>query len=262
MTLNISGIIKPKNNNEVTNIIDSFFSFTSKIGYKKELLDKVLEVNKESTIVNYQINSNDLLLINNYNLNKNDSLTYLNYNKMPNKIYIFPKSYESKKKIIKYLNSYKKGNIKYTDYTKTVSDTFYKILKIITIILIGFSSISLIVSSIMMGIITYISVLERTKEIGILRCLGARKKDISKIFLSESFIIGMLSGIIGCVNTRIILILVNSIIYKLIGIKNISNLNFNYVILLIFISILITLIGAFIPSKMAGKKELVNILKN
>ena len=125
----------------------------------------------------------------------------------------------------------------------------------ITIVLIAFSAISLIVSSIMIGIIMYISVLERTKEIGILRSLGARKKDISRVFNAETFIIGMSSGILGIIITRLLLIPANSILYNLTELKPI------HAIILIIVSLCLTLIGGAIPAKIASKKDPVIALR-
>ena len=131
----------------------------------------------------------------------------------------------------------------------------------ITIVLIAFSAISLIVSSIMIGIIMYISVLERTKEIGILRSLGARKKDISRVFNAETFIIGMSSGILGIIITRLLLIPANSILYNLTELKNVAVLNPIHAIILIIVSLCLTLIGGAIPAKIASKKDPVIALR-
>lgn len=135
------------------------------------------------------------------------------------------------------------------------------IIESITIVLIFFSSISLIVSSIMIGIVTYISVLERTKEIGILRSLGARKKDISRVFNAENFIIGISSGILGIIITKLLIIPVNIIIKNLTSLSNLAFLSFNHVILLIIISLFITLLGGFIPSKTFSNKNIIDSLR-
>ena len=131
----------------------------------------------------------------------------------------------------------------------------------ITSVLVAFSSISLIVSSIMIGIITYISVLERTKEIGILRSLGARKKDIRRVFNAETFIIGLFSGILGILISRLLLIPINNILFKLTGLDNIAIMNIKYSIMLIIISIILTLVGGAIPSNLASKKDPVQSLR-
>ncbi len=135
------------------------------------------------------------------------------------------------------------------------------IMDAITMVLIAFSSISLIVSSIMIGIIMYISVLERTKEIGILRSLGARKKDISRVFNAETFIIGITSGVIGIFISWILLFPINSILYDLTNLANIAILNPIHALILVTISIILTLIGGFIPAKVASKKDPVIALR-
>ena len=125
----------------------------------------------------------------------------------------------------------------------------------ISIVLIVFTSISLVVSSIMIGIITYISVLERTKEIGILRSVGARKKDISRVFNAETLIIGFTAGLIGILITAIISIPANIILYKLVDINNLVLLNPLHAIILIIISMGLTLIAGLIPSGVAARKD-------
>lgn len=135
------------------------------------------------------------------------------------------------------------------------------IIESITIVLVFFSSISLIVSSIMIGIVTYISVLERTKEIGILRSLGARKKDISRVFNAENFIIGISSGIFGIIVTKVLIIPVNIIIKNVTSLSNVAILSFKHIIILIIISLVITLIGGLIPSKISSNKNIIDSLR-
>ena len=132
----------------------------------------------------------------------------------------------------------------------------------ITIVLIAFSAISLVVSSIMIGIITYISVLERTKEIGILRALGARKKDITRVFNAETFIIGLTSGALGLIIAKLLTFPTNSIIEKLTELPNVAKLNPKHALTLLIISILLTVIGGFIPAKIAAKKDPVEALRS
>ena len=125
----------------------------------------------------------------------------------------------------------------------------------------GFVSISLVVSSIMIGIITYISVLERTKEIGILRSIGASKKDISRVFNAETLIIGASAGLLGILITILLNIPINLIISNLTGVKTIANLPVIGAIILVIISILLTVIAGLIPAKMASKKDPVEALR-
>ena len=131
----------------------------------------------------------------------------------------------------------------------------------ITIVLVAFSSISLIVSSIMIGIITYISVLERTKEIGILRALGARAKDIKRVFNAETFIIGFVSGVIGVGIAYLLTFPVNGIIKNLSGLSGVAKLNVSHMVILVMISTLLTMIGGAIPSRYASKKDPVVALR-
>ena len=135
------------------------------------------------------------------------------------------------------------------------------IVDVISSVLIAFVAISLVVSSIMIAIITYISVLERTKEIGILRAIGASKKDISRVFNAETFIEGLTAGIMGIVVTLLLNIPINIIIKKLVNISNIAVLPADGAIVLIIISVLLTVIAGLIPSKMASKKDPVEALR-
>ena len=131
----------------------------------------------------------------------------------------------------------------------------------ITYLLVALSGISLLVSSVLIGIITYVSVIERTKEIGVLRAIGARKKDISRVFNAETIIIGFLSGTLGIIVTLILNPIINSIIENLADIKNIAVLNPFTGIVLIVLSIALTLIAGFIPAKIASRKDPVVALR-
>ena len=142
-----------------------------------------------------------------------------------------------------------------------LSSLSQNIMDAITIVLIAFSSISLVVSSIMIGIITYISVLERTKEIGILRALGARKKDIKRVFNAETMIIGIFSGVLGIVIAYILTIPTNIIIENLSGLANVAKLNIIHAIILVMISVILTVIGGAIPANMASKRDPVIALR-
>ena len=135
------------------------------------------------------------------------------------------------------------------------------IIDVISYVLMSFVSISLVVSSIMIGIITYISVLERTKEIGILRAIGASKKDISRVFNAETFIEGLTAGVMGILITLLLTIPINIIIKNLAGISNIAVLPVGGAIILVIISVLLTTIAGLIPSRMASKKDPVEALR-
>ena len=181
-------------------------------------------------------------------------------------IQIYPKNFETKKEVLAYLDKYNEGKsdddkIIYTDYAETITTLSGGIMDAITIVLIAFSTISLIVSTIMIAIITYISVLERTKEIGILRAIGARKKDVTRVFNAETFIIGLCSGILGITIANLLTIPINKVILNLTQLENVAKLNPMHAITLIIISIVLTLIGGWIPAKMASKKDPVNALR-
>jgi len=184
----------------------------------------------------------------------------------PNMINIYPKDFESKERIQELIEEYNSNNsevdeISYTDYVGLMMSSVTSIVDIISYILMAFVSISLVVSSIMIGIITYISVLERTKEIGILRSIGASKKDISRVFNAETFIIGLIAGLLGIFTTIILNIPINIIIKNITDVPNISQLPINGAIILVLISMLLTMIAGLIPAKIASKKDPVEALR-
>ena len=186
--------------------------------------------------------------------------------KEPSGINIYPKDFEAKEEIESYIMQYNEGveeadAINYTDYIGLMMSSVTTIINAITIILIAFVAISLVVSSIMIGIITYISVLERTKEIGILRAMGASKKDISRVFNAETMIVGFAAGAIGIGVTLLLVLAANAIIYPLTGIANVAKLPANGAILLVVISIVLTLVAGLIPSRVAARKDPVVALR-
>ena len=194
-------------------------------------------------------------------------ISYLGGKSIPYAMMLYPKDFKSKDDLLNYLDKYNEGKedknkIAYTDQAKMISNMSGSIMNAITIVLIAFSSISLIVSSIMIGIITYISVLERTKEIGILRAIGARKKDITRVFNAETFIIGITSGLIGVFIAYLLTIPANNIIYKLTDLSNVAVLNPIHSIILILISMTLTMIGGYIPAKIASRKDPVVALRS
>ena len=136
------------------------------------------------------------------------------------------------------------------------------IVNVISSVLIAFVAISLIVSSIMIAIITYISVMERTKEIGILRAIGASKKDISRVFNAETLIEGFVAGVLGIIVTILLNIPINMIIKNMVDISNIAKLPVGGAIILIIISVLLTMIAGLIPAKIASKKDPVESLRS
>lgn len=186
----------------------------------------------------------------------------------PSSINIYAATFEAKDRIadaiVRYNESVdEKDQISYTDYVAIMMSSITTIINVISYVLIAFVAISLVVSSIMIGIITYISVLERTKEIGILRAIGASKKDVSRVFNAETLIVGFCAGVIGIGFTLLLIIPVNYIIRALSGIENIgAELPFVAAIILVLISMLLTFIAGLIPSGIAAKKDPVEALRS
>ena len=189
----------------------------------------------------------------------------------PSSISIYPKTFESKELIAKAIEDYNKkqrddgkeeNTITYTDLVGAMMSSITNIIDAVSYALIAFVSISLVVSSIMIGIITYISVLERTKEIGILRAIGASKKDISRVFNAETFIIGLISGMIGVGITLLLTLPINSIIYALSGVAVHATVSVTQATVLVLISLGLTILAGLIPAKMASKKDPVEALRS
>ena len=188
----------------------------------------------------------------------------------PTSISIYPKDFEAKDKISSAIEEYnqkqrddgkEENTISYTDIVGTMMKSVSQIINTISYVLIAFVAISLIVSSIMIGIITYISVLERTKEIGILRAIGASKKDISRVFNAETLIIGLISGLIGIGITVLLTLPINSMIYAVTGVKVVTAVPFKAGVVLVLISMFLTIIAGLIPAKIASKKDPVIALR-
>ena len=185
----------------------------------------------------------------------------------PSSIEIYPVDFEAKEKISDIIDEYNEGKdddeqIKYTDIVGLMMSSVTTIINAISYILIAFVGISLIVSSIMIGIITYISVLERTKEIGVLRSIGASKRDISRVFNAETLIVGLAAGLIGIGVTLLLLIPANMIIYAITDIANLAALPWGGALILVLISMLMTFIAGLIPAKIAAKKDPVEALRS
>lgn len=261
--INITGIIRAKKDANVTLYSGSTLLINAKI--EEESIDK----NLNSNIVKAQ-KEKDYNVLNGDDFDEDDTkeqaISMLGGSKDPQTIAIYPKDFISKDKIIEYLDKYNENKsdedkIIYTDYASTVTDLSGGIMNGITLVLVGFSSVSLIVSSIMISIITYISVLERTKEIGILRSLGARKKDISRVFNAETAIIGFTSGLMGVGIAYLLTFPINVVIKNATNLDSVARLSIYHAVLMIIISIVITVIGGLIPAKMASKKDPVEALR-
>jgi putative ABC transport system permease protein len=182
-----------------------------------------------------------------------------------NKIYIYPIDFDSKNLVTDYLDAWndehEEDQITYTDSLELVINIINEMIDIITSALIAFTSISLVVSSVMIGVITYVSVVERTKEIGVLRSLGARKIDVSNLFNAETFIIGLLAGVVGVVITYLISLPVNLILGSITGIYTLLSLPIGQAFLMICVSFVLTMISGLIPARAAAKKDPVIALR-
>ena len=262
---------------KIVGVIKDNDALDAYIGYNHDLIVYVVKEIGKTSIYQRQIENKEINVLTG---EKFDGLTN-NYENLvselgiyeiddPSSINIYPKDYESKKKIVELIEKYntekeKNGEddltIVYTDIMKTLLNGIVKIVNIVSYVLIGLVAISLVVSSIMIAIITYISVLERTKEIGVLRAIGASKKDITRVFMAETIIEGAIAGIMGIVLALIISVPVNLIISALADIDNIAKLKVTSAILLIFLSIILNVIAGRIPSKMASKKDPVEALR-
>ena len=244
----------------------------SGIYYNKALVDEIITNNKNSKIVNKQKEVTYNVLTGQpfdktaSTITKDNVLGILGAEVTPSIIYLYPQDFETKDYIVDYLDAYNKGKkdsdkVLYTDYAAMISSLSGSIMDAVTYVLIAFSSISLVVSCIMIAIITYISVLERTKEIGILRALGARKKDIKRVFNAETFLIGVFSGLLGIIIAELLTFPANEIIEKLSDLPNVAQLNPIHAIILVIISVTLTVIGGLIPASIASKKDPVEALR-
>ncbi|MCB5951387.1 ATP-binding cassette domain-containing protein [Enterococcus sp. BWT-B8] len=260
-TLKISGIIRQKEDTQVATL-------SSGIAYSDKLVEEIIDLEQGSDIVKAQKDSdvNVMTMEKLDDTTKQSVLSYIGGDSMPQMIFIYPTSFESKEKIVTYLDEYNDGKetadkIVYTDLAQTMTDMTGGIMDGITIVLVAFASISLVVSLIMVGIITYISVLERTKEIGVLRALGARKKDITRVFNAETLIIGMCSGLLGIGIAYLLTLPTNIILKDMTGLSNVAQLNPIHALALITISVVLTLLGGALPAKWAAKKDPVEALR-
>ena len=262
ITLKIVGIVRSKPSVKISLLAGG-------IAYSNDLAEQIIDKNINSEIVKAQQEAD-------YNIftkekfqdedGKTNMLWVLGGTKIPAAAILYPTSFDNKDELIQYLDKYNEGKnnddkVIYMDLSETITGMTSGIMDAITIVLVAFSAISLVVSTIMIAIITYISVLERTKEIGILRAIGARKKDITRVFNAETFIIGLCSGGLGILIARLMLIPINSVLKGLTDLENIAVLKPIYAIVLVAISVGLTLIGGWIPAKMAAKKDPVKALR-
>ncbi|MBC3516116.1 ATP-binding cassette domain-containing protein [Neobittarella massiliensis] len=198
---------------------------------------------------------------------KEQILAALGGDSTPYMIALYPVDFAAKEKVTTYLADYNQGRdsadqVIYTDMAATFTSLSGGIMDAITLVLVAFAAVSLVVSLIMIGIITYISVLERTREIGVLRALGARKKDITRVFNAETFIIGACSGLMGIGIAYLLTFPVNHILKNLTDLSNVAQLNPVHAILLVVVSVALTMLGGMIPARLAAKKDPVEALRS
>lgn len=289
MTLRVVGILTPKEN-------ISYGVMGSGVYYTKAFTDHVLSANAESEFVDYLIGdgekAEEYLTSFTYKYDylpyeafdgdeskivheTNDKGSVFSYATresiarnlggidLANSIKIYPLSFDDKDLVTGYLDAWNEDHDKvtYTDSLELVISMVNTMIDIISYALIAFTSISLVVSTVMIGIITYVSVVERIKEIGVIRSLGGRKRDVSNLFIAETAIIGLLAGLIGVGATYLISAVVNVILKPLIGYSNIAALPIGNAIFLVCLSILLTLISGLAPAKSAAKKDPVVALR-
>ena len=264
LTLRISCIVRPKEDSPT-----SMMSEGGGVAYNDELAQLVIDNSKNSEIVKAQEQSdvNVLSMEAMDEETKKQTIAYLGGNEIPYAIQLYPYDFESKDKMLEYLDKYNESleaddQIIYTDMASMISGMSDGIMDGITIVLIAFAGTNLIVSLIMIAIITYTSVLERTKEIGILKALGARKKDITRVFDAETFILGVTSGMLGIIIAKLLTFPINAIIYSLTDLKNVAHLKISHALILVAISTILTMLGGHIPARMAAKRDAVEALRS
>lgn len=263
ITLKVTGILRAKE-------AVKFPVISEGIAYSDGLALRVIENAKESAIVKAQEQS-DINVLSMQEVDedsKQELLTYLGQNGTPYLITVYPTNFDTKDEILAYLDAYnnsKENNedkVIYNDLADTITGMTSGIMDGITMVLIAFSSTALFVSLIMIGIITYTSVLERTKEIGILKALGARKKDISRVFDAETFILGVFSGTLGIVIAWLLTFPINAVIYKATDLNEVAQLQLSHAVILVTVSTILTMLGGHIPAKIAAKKDAVEALRS
>ncbi len=256
--LKIVGVLRQRVDNQMPIL-------SSGIAYTSELTQYMMKDSMDSDIVKAQQNSPEKDIITGYSLTEaelHSHLALLGGRNIPTVINIYPKDFAGKNQIISYLDEWNESDIYYNDMSKFATDMMSQTIDIISIALICFGAVSLVVSTVMIGVITYVSVVERTKEIGILRSLGARKKDIVNVFNAETSIIGLVAGLIGVIITYLVSIPINIVIYKKIQISTLCLLSPLHAILLVLVSIALTLIAGLIPAYIASKRDVVIALRS
>lgn len=265
-TENAQIVIEQKTNPNINIFTQAEFASGQKMSMSNLTNEQMMQLSSMSQeeLMNYMNTYNE-----NINATYDSNLTKLgvvDYS-TPTKISLYASSFDGKEKLSDLITSYNKKQTKsnvitYNDFIGTMLSSVTSVVNIISYVLIAFVSVSLIVSSIMIGIITYISVLERTKEIGILRSIGASKKDITRVFNAETFIIGLISGVLGILITLVLNIPICMVVENMTGVSHIAKLPVNGAVFLIFIDLVLTILAGLIPSKIASKKDPVEALRS
>lgn len=265
-TENAQIVIEQKTSPNINIFTQTEFASCQKISMSNLTNEQMMQLSSMSQeeLMNYMNTYNE-----NINATYDSNLTKLgvvDYS-TPTKISLYASSFDGKEKLSDLITSYNKKQTKsnvitYNDFIGTMLSSVTSVVNIISYILIAFVSVSLIVSSIMIGIITYISVLERTKEIGILRSIGASKKDITRVFNAETFIIGLISGVLGILITLVLNVPISVVVENMTGVAHIAKLPVNGAVFLIFIDLVLTILAGLIPSKIASKKDPVEALRS
>lgn len=255
-TLTVKGIIRVKVSGNSDGIL------ANGIAYSANLTKDVLDANQDSKIVAAQKKSDNNVMTGQKmdKATRSAMLTTLGDESEPTNIQIYPTKFKQKDKVLSYLDKYNKGKSKadkvvYTDLASTISSMTGGIMDAITYVLVAFAGISLVTSMIMIAIITYTSVLERTKEIGVLKALGARKKDITRVFDAETFILGFGAGVFGIFVAWALTFPINAILENVTGLAGVAVLNPTQAIILVIVSTVLTMLGGHIPARMAAKKD-------
>lgn len=261
ITVTISGIIK---------VNTDFVSVGEGIYYTPKVAERIIELNTQSDVVVAQ-RASETSVVNgvtiSLNNTKEDVLYTLGGYDIPSGILVYPNSFDDKEAILNILDAYNIGKdeeaqVNYVDTVASAVGMIKTVMDSISAVLIAFAAISLFVSSVMIGIITYTSVLERTKEIGVLRSIGARKKDISRVFNAEAILIGLFAGSLGVIITYLLVPIVNIFLAEPTGNDQIAQLFYLHALLLIGISVLLTFVAGLIPAKIASNKDPVAALRS
>lgn len=261
-TITISGILRVKASSTMDLLAPG-------IAYSNDLTTDIIEQNQNSAIVQAQEDSEINVMTGEPvdETTKESLMTYLGGESMPSSIMIYPNNFEDKEEVLNYLDEYnedlvEEDQIVYQDLAGTMTELTGGLMDAITYVLIAFAAISLITSMIMISIITYTSVIERTKEIGVLKALGARKKDVTRVFDAETCILGVTSGTLGVLIAWLVTFPANYILYQVTDLENVAQLNPLHAILLIIISTVLTMLGGHIPARMAAKKDAAIALRS